>query len=261
MKIPKEDPAYLINFIDIIELMSPEKKRKYTETTLRLVKHSLSEIMVKTHCYKEFIEVGMPFPVDFQKMSELQTIFTYLFYKHYMSLNSTKDIYEFYQLNENKLITNSDLSSYSTMKEIKEELLDARERIELKKMEKSIKKVYENDTWLFIRPLTYEASLKYGSGTKWCTSSKGSPSTFDKYASEGVLIYCINKKNKSGQKYACYMSMTEHKEDKITFWNEADLKIDSLNAGFSMLELSMMLNELKSGVPNLTKPHIDDIPF
>ena len=39
-----------------------------------------------------------------------------------------------------------------------------------KELEKQIIREYEDDEWLILRPLTFEASLKYGSATKWCTT-------------------------------------------------------------------------------------------
>ena len=65
---------------------------------------------------------------------------------------------------------------------------------ELKGLENETIKVYEDDVWLLVRPLSYLSSKKYGSNTKWCTTTESNSEYFIKYSSKGVLIYCINKK-------------------------------------------------------------------
>jgi hypothetical protein len=56
-------------------------------------------------------------------------------------------------------------------------------------------KIYEDDNLLVVIPLTTKASCKYGSGTKWCTASRGG-SYFSSYMSTGILYYLIVKNDK-----------------------------------------------------------------
>lgn len=51
----------------------------------------------------------------------------------------------------------------------------------------------ENDNYILLSPKTHRGSLKYGANTKWCTSSKNNPETFDRYVKSGLLCYLINK--------------------------------------------------------------------
>jgi hypothetical protein len=53
--------------------------------------------------------------------------------------------------------------------------------------------IFENDKWVVIRPLTFEAELKYGKSTKWCTAGKDSRATFYSYMSGGYLYIVIDK--------------------------------------------------------------------
>ena len=62
-------------------------------------------------------------------------------------------------------------------------------------------KVYEDDTWLIVRPFTIEASNVYGTNTRWCTVSHIKPGTVDNIpeslfygyiASGGVFLVCFN---------------------------------------------------------------------
>jgi hypothetical protein len=94
-----------------------------------------------------------------------------------------------------------------------------------KEMEKQVKVVFENDEWLLVRPLTYLSSKKYGSNTKWCTTTESNPEYFLKYSKKGVLIYCINKM--TGYKVASFYSLDKH-DPEFSFWNQKDSRIDSL---------------------------------
>jgi hypothetical protein len=67
---------------------------------------------------------------------------------------------------------------------------------QLKKIDTSnAKKLYEDKNLLIVRPLTYEASCKYGSGTKWCTTMSYDSSYFDSHTKGGQGLYYIILKN------------------------------------------------------------------
>ena len=63
-----------------------------------------------------------------------------------------------------------------------------------KELSKQTHKLYEDNEWLVIKPMSYQASLKYGASTKWCTVSNDSSEYYFKYSKRGILIYSINKK-------------------------------------------------------------------
>ena len=66
-------------------------------------------------------------------------------------------------------------------------------------------KVYEDDTWLIVRPFTIEASNVYGTNTRWCTVSHIKPGTVDNipeslfygYIASGGVYYIIDKSTSS----------------------------------------------------------------
>ena len=67
---------------------------------------------------------------------------------------------------------------------------------QLKKFDTSgAKKLYEDKNLLIVKPLTYEASCKYGAGTKWCTTTAGQPSHFDSHTQGKQALYYIILKN------------------------------------------------------------------
>jgi hypothetical protein len=54
-------------------------------------------------------------------------------------------------------------------------------------------KLYEDETYLLVAPLTHNASCKYGANTKWCTTNRDSDEMFDEHIIGGVLVYLIIK--------------------------------------------------------------------
>ena len=67
---------------------------------------------------------------------------------------------------------------------------------QLKKIDTSnAKKLYEDKNLLIVRPLTYEASCKYGSGTKWCTTMSYDSSYFESHTKDDQGLYYIILKN------------------------------------------------------------------
>jgi hypothetical protein len=57
------------------------------------------------------------------------------------------------------------------------------------------KKIFEDKNILIVRPLTFEASCKYGSGTRWCTTMAGQSSYFENHTSKDQALYYIILKN------------------------------------------------------------------
>lgn len=54
-------------------------------------------------------------------------------------------------------------------------------------------KIWEDDRWLLISPLTHEASCKYGIHSSWCVSTSNS-NYWNRYSKEGSLIFWLDKK-------------------------------------------------------------------
>jgi hypothetical protein len=63
-----------------------------------------------------------------------------------------------------------------------------------KRKEQQIEVVFNDDNLFVCRPLTHEASRKFGTGTSWCTATSSSH-WFDSYNKRGGLFIIINKKN------------------------------------------------------------------
>jgi hypothetical protein len=84
-----------------------------------------------------------------------------------------KDFDRFKQSLEVKDINKYDLDGLKLEIELHKETSKSQQR---KSFDASgAKKIFEDNNLLIVRPLTYEASCKYGSGTRWCTTTAGNP--------------------------------------------------------------------------------------
>lgn len=99
-------------------------------------------------------------------------------------------------------ITTKDINQYKTLQQLfavvkpfMEEPNQASSKSEeIRRIKEDAKKVYEDEDWLVIVPLTQEASCYYGKGTQWCTAATSSNNMFDEYNQRGSLYININKK-------------------------------------------------------------------
>lgn len=60
-------------------------------------------------------------------------------------------------------------------------------------------KIYEDDKWLVVSPLTHAASCSYGAHSNWCVSTSNS-SYFSNYTSEAILVFFLDKKGHNPKK-------------------------------------------------------------
>lgn len=110
---------------------------------------------------------------------------------------------------------------------------------QIKKDSKKSLKVWSNDEWTAIVPLSKEASCQYGAGTRWCVSATDSHNYFDSYFHENdvTLIYFINKQNPS-IKYAD--SVDDKSHDSREVYNAKD-KLVSTKAFLEIIGISRPL--------------------
>lgn len=83
------------------------------------------------------------------------------------------------------------------------------------------KKLFEDKNILIVKPLTYEASCKYGAGTRWCTTMAGQPSYFESHTKEDQGLYYIILKNfnRDNKFYKIAIHMTPNVE---TWYDSTD---------------------------------------
>ena len=221
-----------LNLIDVIELFGFEKKSKYTETLLRLMKNTKSlrehteevkSVLVKNF---EFIERK-----DLDKFNDIQLLLLYRFIDSFFNVSDLISFRKFCEYNERGLIEQNDLTKYKSFEELVSQMSIAEMKAEEKEMESQIIKIYEDTDWILVRPLTHHSSMKYGANTKWCTTQTNSPEYFHKYTKRGVLIYCINKK--TGYKVASFYSLDKN-DPEFSYWNQKDTRIDSTESELTL---------------------------
>jgi hypothetical protein len=180
-------------------------------------------------------------PEELKLKSNQDILNIYKVIADYFGYSNFNVIKKFIELNERKLIVNNDLTSYKTFDELELQMSLASLKLIDKEMEKQVQKLYETDEWLIIKPLSFLASKKYGSSTKWCTTQENNPEYYLRYSRRGILIYCINKI--SGDKVAAFKSLDESYEKETSFWNLVDQRIDSLESGLPNEVMILIKNE------------------
>ena len=93
-----------------------------------------------------------------------------------------------------------------------------------------VTKLYEDNEVLVVQPNSFAASCYYGANTKWCTTQKGSPAYFEKYARDGNLYYFLNKK--TGLKLALFVH-SEHNTKTVYDAKDNEVGLDTLREEFS----------------------------
>jgi hypothetical protein len=252
----KTNPEHIINMIDIVELFVPEKKTKYVETLMRVMKKTknLDEYQKEVIAsYKKDYGISEE---NLSGFTPLQLMFMYRFIDIMFNHDDLKSFMKFCEYNERGLIEQSDLSRYSTFDEIMVATGIAEVKTLEKDLEKQIKVIYSDDEWIVLRPLTYHSSRKYGSSTKWCTTQENNPEYFIRYTKRGILLYMINKV--TGLKVACFKSLDL--EPEFSFWNQADTRIDSIESELPLFIMECIKEEVfKNPVSNLSLLSEEDL--
>jgi len=108
---------------------------------------------------------------------------------------------------------------------------------------KNTKEIFRDTKWLIVKPLTLNASIKYGYNTKWCTSSKENPITFYEYSNDGILFYIIERK--TNIKWAVHWEINEKgKKCEMSWWNAEDERLDSMLVVIPEYIMSIIKQEL-----------------
>jgi hypothetical protein len=227
----KTDTNNNFNIVEVIEVFTPTGKSKYVDMLLRIMcntpnlkEHGDEIIEYITNQY-DFVDKE-----DLKKFSPIQLLLMYKFIDTYFNSDDLNNYKKFCEYNERNLIDQNDLSKYKNFEDIMTQVNIAEIKVEMKELESEVVRVHEDDEWLLVRPTTFLASKKYGSNTKWCTTSEQNPEYFLKYTERGVLIYCMNKK--TGYKIASFYSLKKS-DPEFSFWNQKDEKIESMDSELS----------------------------
>lgn len=152
--------------------------------------------------------------------SEIHTLYNF---SDFFITSHFHTIFEFIDFMEKGKIENKDVTSYSTIDELRGAVTLSSIKELNKELEGQVIKEHEDDTWVVVRPLTFAASAKYGAGTRWCTTYQKEKNYFERYWRQGILVYFINKK--TGYKFAGFRSLEDR---ELSFWNAEDSRVDYL---------------------------------
>ena len=123
-----------------------------------------------------------------------------------------------------------DINQYGSFEELDLVLSEPRSKDEEKKMESETEKIYEDNDFIVIRPLSLPASCKYGAGTKWCVTQKNADH-FKRYTSgDQKLYFILRKKGKLGQPFY-KVAVHFDSNGNTTWWDAQDrpFTIDAIN--------------------------------
>lgn len=249
-QLKKQNPNYTIEIIDIINNLF--EKVKYTELSVNLIKTKRqgysrsSEDMIN--------ELVMEYGQDRENLTsksyeELTNIFRVL--GDYFGYHDFNTIKKFIELNERNLIKENDLSKFKSFEDLELQVSLAELKLIDKDLEKQVIKLYETDEWLVLKPMSFLASRKYGSNTKWCTTQENNPDYYLRYSRRGILIYCMNKV--TGEKVAAFKNIDTSYDRETSFWNMIDNRIDSIESGLPV----EVMDVIKSEFTKTTKPNWD----
>ena len=244
-ELKKQNPNFIINIIDIINDIYG--KSKYTEMVINLIKNKYNKRNNDNNYSDIYRELVREFNVSPDKLitkNYFDLINMIKVLNEYVGYNESKTIEKFIELNEKNLITQKDLTTYKTIEELELQISLSDLKIVDKELEKQVLKLMETDEWLVLKPLSYQSSVKYGSGTKWCTASKNESDYYFRYSKRGILIYCINKK--TGDKVAGFKNLDLSYEKETSFWTIIDLRTDSIDCDLPEDVMNIFKEEFKN---------------
>jgi len=191
-KLKEQHPELNISIIDLVGMIDPTDTYKYSEFLIKILKNW-------------YVNTDIRYGIGIDLFGEEQV----------ESLN------EFERHCKAKRVEKNDISQHTDFRSLKVEVEKAKEILRLKELEKQTKKLFDNDEWLVIIPLSYEASKMYGMETKWCTTQER---YWNDYIRNYKLIYVINKI--TNNKYAISRDKTADKDLKA--WLSDDTETSPL---------------------------------
>jgi hypothetical protein len=137
-------------------------------------------------------------------------------------------------------IRNKDINSYKSLEELKTVIDEAKSAEEEKKVAKQAKLVFSNDVVDIYAPFTWEASCKYGAGSKWCVTMKDNPSYFNNNYGKDNFYFFLRKdvgraQDSRGYKYALQVKYGDL--DNVEWWDAEDSPTNGRTPSFVTSEM------------------------
>jgi len=198
-RLKEQHPDLNVSLIDIITSLDPSNSYKYTEFLIKNFKNNNEDYSPNLDEFKTYLGI------------------------HFFGHVGISVLNEFERHSKANRIKEKDISKYSDFSELEKQVVIADEIENRKKYEKEILRIYEDNTWLILTPLSFESSKIYGSSTKWCTTQK---KYWDEYLRTYRVIYVINKE--TDIKFAFSKKFSTK---KIQAWDSLDNEVDPMVIG------------------------------
>jgi hypothetical protein len=195
-KLKEQHPDLNISLIDIITSLDPTGTYKYTEFLIKNFKRDNQYYSPKLDELKGYLGVSL------------------------FGSNEIEVLNEFERHSRANRIKEKDISKYKNFLELNEQVKIAEDIEKQKEVEKHILKLHEDDTWLILTPLSFDASKVYGSNTKWCVTQE---KYWESYLSTHRLIYCINKETNIKTAFS-----REFSTEKFQAWDQKDKEVSPM---------------------------------
>jgi len=229
-ELKKQYPELNITMFDLMVRLDTTKTHKYLPLMCKIFGKRFD---VKEMWRKDELSIGI---LEIQSNLINKGISTdgltdnQMFYlSNYITENFTTETYHtlnlFMEYMDKNMIEKNDVTSYKDIDDIRGAVTLATMKELTKELEGQVVKEYEDEKWVVVRPLTFSASAKYGSSTRWCTTYQKEKNYFEKYWRRGILAYFINKE--TGYKFAGYKGLDGDSE--FSFWNAEDSRVDYLD--------------------------------
>ena len=229
-ELKKQYPELNITMFDLMVRLDTTKTHKYLPLMCKIFGKRFN---VKEIWYKDELSINT---LEMQSNLINKGISTdgltdnQMFYlSNYITENFTTETYHtlnlFMEYMDKNMIEKNDVTSYKDIDDIRGAVTLATMKELTKELEGQVIKEYEDEKWVVVRPLTFSASAKYGSSTRWCTTYQKEKNYFEKYWRRGILVYFINKE--TGYKFAGYKGLDGDSE--FSFWNAEDSRVDYLD--------------------------------
>jgi hypothetical protein len=227
-ELKKQYPQLNMSFFDLMVRMDSSKSYKYLPLFCKIFSKRFdttsqykNEELLKLNLELQTNLISKSISTDSLSMNQMYVLHHFADYLPNETFTTLRDFMDYV---DNNKIQNKDVTSYNNIDEIRAAISLASIKELGEELSKQVIKEYEDETWIAVRPLTFSASAKYGSSTRWCTTYQKEKNYFERYWRQGILVYFINKK--TGYKFAMFKSLMEN---DLSFWNAEDSRIDFLS--------------------------------
>jgi hypothetical protein len=227
-KLKEQHPELNITVIDMLAKVDPTDSYKYTEFLIKELKQTIKDDGI--------IDIALNLGIELIGNDNVVT------------LN------EFEQHVKANRVQNKDISQYKSFEQIKEQVRIAEEIVRQKELEKQVEKLFEDDKYLVLIPLTKESNQTYGSNTKWCTTMEYN-GYWEKYSENYKFIFVLNKQ--TGEKIA--ISKGIYANEGVKVWDQRDNDISIFDTGlpsniYEVVSKSLSVTETNQEIYNRKFP-------